>query len=843
MTQTTGAADTSRALDRTHQPPVPAAVQDLWADWGYTGILTADEGRQAQQARVALQGVTAIVNALAQGDQYRVALSGTATAWTDMRVKQVSVTSAALYDPRLTPDEGLAITTAMAVHEAGHGRISGPNAKAVEKAYKSTGHVQQALAGRLSNIVEDVRLEADTARLWPAYGPLFPLALWWVAQRYPTGAVSRVPASQAEAANFAVAAIRYADLTRWDDTVPGVASERAWWQAWGASAAKAKGSTAHVAAIREAMAHIAHLPEQAPPPPAPEPEAPEVEDDEQEDGGYPGDMDDLLDESDEDEQQAGGSPSEDWADEDDEQGDEPSLSGRMDDESDEDDEPRVSGDWDDEPEDGEDADEDEDDEVSATGSESDEADDTDWDRNPPASPTRAEPTDDESDDEDDESLDAESAGQGGDQGTDMEDDESERSEPSEPTSATDGTPGDLGEGIGDEDWGDEHTEGDEAEYHHRDGEVEGDSPDDDTPEDGGSMTYGDDGSDDDFTGAEDGSMGEQDGYEPERDALTDSLPAHAAEATNYDDRNRDIALGQAMMSESQAEASDRITVTHAGYRGYLSDDDEGAAHGVSRVSVGVVPLDTDRVRITTNPAVQQGLRGAFTSRRTARDSRDVARSGRVSGHRAFRVAAGFDNIFTRRDALSPDRLDVHLLVDASGSMHDRVTRARWGAPAGPRRVEMAAQMAANITEALDRLPYIRVHVWAHNTAHGTTLWDVYDSRKGQPLARIAGITASGSNNDASAIAALTHRVVSERSTRERSIIVVISDGAPCEPEDWVKGAADSARKQKVGVVSVAIAGGLTKTQEACYGVENVVPWTGDWSALATGIAKIIGKMA
>ena len=74
-------------------------------------------------------------------------------------------------------------------------------------------------------------------------------------------------------------------------------------------------------------------------------------------------------------------------------------------------------------------------------------------------------------------------------------------------------------------------------------------------------------------------------------------------------------------------------------------------------------------------------------------------------------------------------------------------------------------------------------------------------------------------------------------------MVVLSDGAPCEDESWVRGAVERARSKGIGVVSVAVAGGLTRTQEQCYGPLNVVPWNNDWDRLGRDMAQIIGRLA
>ena len=749
-----------RPLDRTHAPAVPPAVGDLWRTWGYNG-----DPQDAGQVRVALDGVTSIVNAMAGGDLYRVGLTGQiATAGTDLKGRSVVITTAALADRRLTLAERLAVTTALAVHEAGHARLTGPMARAVTRRWGEAGASRESgRAHRLSNIVEDVRLEDRTSATFGAYAGLFPLAMWWVAQRYPSGKIDRLPETRDEMVSLALAAIRYGVHTKWG-TDAALVAERDWWTAWGLSAAQHDRPKDHVAALEAALDRINGLPEAKP-----QPEVPSQSQPGQSGEGEAGDPDPDAD-------GYGEAP----------EADEP---------------PQMpSGGW---GQADEDEDPDEDDDADGAGSEGEGDEDEDG----------------EGDEADEDALDAPSAGNGSGEATDEDADEDTSADDADGDAdgwgddADEDEAEDIGSGSDD----DEHTTGDEVTYKHRDGdesiEVEGEQ---DEPD--GSLIYGE-------TDATEVEATEQDA--DDRDALADPLPAHGSEAATDDDRNRDVTLGREMAMRAQVESRDRITVTHP------SDQQVEV--------INVVPLVTERERITTDKQAQGALRAAFTSRRTARDNRNVARSGRVSGHRAYRVAAGFDTVFTRRDGVSPDRLDIHLLVDASGSMSSRATSRGWGTT-GPKRVTQASQMAANIVEALQALPYVRLHVWAHNTAIGAVLHDVWDSRRGEPVGRIGGITTAGGNKDGTVIAGLATRIVKERGNREQSVLVVISDGAPCEDEARVRDAAASARKAGVGVVSVAIAGGLTKTQEACYGADSVVPWTGDWDDLSRNIARIMGRL-
>ena len=108
-----------------------------------------------------------------------------------------------------------------------------------------------------------MRLERASDERWPAYRGTFPLTLWWIANRHPVNGIDALPKSRAEAVNFCVAAARYSAHTVWAND-PAVLAERDWWQAWSQRAASHDEPAGHVAAIREALEHIEHLPDQTP---------------------------------------------------------------------------------------------------------------------------------------------------------------------------------------------------------------------------------------------------------------------------------------------------------------------------------------------------------------------------------------------------------------------------------------------------------------------------------------------------------------------------------------------------------------------------------------------------
>ena len=225
-------------------------------------------------------------------------------------------------------------------------------------------------------------------------------------------------------------------------------------------------------------------------------------------------------------------------------------------------------------------------------------------------------------------------------------------------------------------------------------------------------------------------------------------------------------------------------------------------------------------KVEVNAGDANALAAAFRSKRKSPARPQVSRGGRFSPQRAYRLRTGSTEVFTRREAPEQDRLDVHLLVDNSGSMYGRM--------------ESAIHVTATLAEAVLTAGKTRVHVWGHDTGgRGTQVYDLWDSRTGEAEQGFIGtMDAGGGNNDGRVIAALSTVIAEERHEREQSVLVVISDGAPNEHPNSVASCVAKARAAGVAVLSVAIEGGLTSVQEACYGPKAVVPWMGDWDRMA-----------
>lgn len=211
--------------------------------------------------------------------------------------------------------------------------------------------------------------------------------------------------------------------------------------------------------------------------------------------------------------------------------------------------------------------------------------------------------------------------------------------------------------------------------------------------------------------------------------------------------------------------------------------------------------------------------------------------GRLDSRHAWRSdAKGATDIFRERRLPSPTKLNVYVMVDASGSMLGyEACRAQ--------------DMAATLVRAFERIPTVNVSIWQHHASGSTTT--VYRNfEKGAPnKLRDMLDHIGGGNADGFALEWVGKYALQKQRPDEHTLIIVVSDGLPS-----VKGSGASApiidhsalvaeqlRKKGAHVMSVAIAGDAA-SHRYMYGEGNVVHFTNDWSKLARDFAAIFGKV-
>lgn len=266
---------------------------------------------------------------------------------------------------------------------------------------------------------------------------------------------------------------------------------------------------------------------------------------------------------------------------------------------------------------------------------------------------------------------------------------------------------------------------------------------------------------------------------------------------------------------------------------------------------------------TRKPFVHKGVVAAiqtvFQRARTGRHAwAPRSLHGRIDGRHVWRNdALASVDIFRDRHGASPTKLNVWLLVDASGSMS--------GMFGDGTRKSKAQDLTATLVEAFKYIPSVDLQVWQHDyQGERCIMYHVYE----RGMNKIAAMIGNGGygNADGFAIDFLADRIKRSQRADSRSVLIVLSDGLPTDkargndrkPWEHVQVAAEDLRTAGVDVFAVDIAPaakeynaegrwvpGKKRNSDPLYGEENVIPFDVDdprcWERLALGFAQQFGE--
>lgn len=249
--------------------------------------------------------------------------------------------------------------------------------------------------------------------------------------------------------------------------------------------------------------------------------------------------------------------------------------------------------------------------------------------------------------------------------------------------------------------------------------------------------------------------------------------------------------------------------------------------------------------VQINAATVAAIQTVFARSRLSHQAWKSRRlEGRVDGRNVHRYeATGKIDIFRDRKGQSPTKVNLWLLVDASGSMNGN-------------KAEHSADISATLVEAFKRIPSVRLHVWQHDfqySDHSVRLFKVYET--GMSIAGFATMHGNGleGNADGFALQAVGDRALADTRRDEQCLILVISDGAPTDhgigatnrdliQHSWT--VSERLRQRGARVLCVAIEA-YTSYAYTMYGKDNVVPFNYGkptaWEELARGFGALLGK--
>lgn len=235
--------------------------------------------------------------------------------------------------------------------------------------------------------------------------------------------------------------------------------------------------------------------------------------------------------------------------------------------------------------------------------------------------------------------------------------------------------------------------------------------------------------------------------------------------------------------------------------------------------------------------------------------------GRLDGRQAWRSdAKGAVDIFKDRKAQTTTKVNVHLLVDDSGSMNEPAAggqRPGYGQPRVATRADKAQDTTATLAMAFRRVPTVRLNVWQHSAGGNGEMFirRVYGGGMDKIETMSGGATPGYGNADGFALQWVGERALREARPDERTIIIVVSDGLPSvhgvnatNPDLITFSNVVSTRLRQKGaiVLSVLIAAGQAANSNEMYGEENVMSFNvgnpSAWADLARDMADTFGKV-
>lgn len=246
----------SYVTEQTIKPePQPSRLAAMWNSFGFAGAA------ERQRLFMALGAVNTAVHAVrSRPGRYEVRLAADGAnpvSYTSYGDRLVVVSAEALLDRSLAIEDAIEITTAFALHEAGHTEHSKGMARLADVA-------PSELAGWLVNVLEDTRVERLVGLEFPGFARLFPKALAYLWKRVNKPPIPLSwPSVVSERSRFALAAVR------WPDQFGAIVEDRVefdWWRAW---AARYKGRDNVRALVTEARDRILEGNPERPPAPNP----------------------------------------------------------------------------------------------------------------------------------------------------------------------------------------------------------------------------------------------------------------------------------------------------------------------------------------------------------------------------------------------------------------------------------------------------------------------------------------------------------------------------------------------------------------------------------------------
>ena len=213
-----------------------------WSKWREeTGYAVRGTSLDVDRVAIGSKMIKSFVDTFSRpGERYSVTFTNSKSAQSSRDAKMVQISAGPLYDDDLSHDEAGRVLMGLACHEAGHSRYGADHEAAVRRIFgvASTPHA-------LSNLLDDIYLEASFVAEYPGFAGIFAPVEAWVGKQHET------TNPRGSELLVGVRATRYHDKYDWT----GMEESRDWWVNWAKTYA-VKSTTQHVEGIRVALQRI-----------------------------------------------------------------------------------------------------------------------------------------------------------------------------------------------------------------------------------------------------------------------------------------------------------------------------------------------------------------------------------------------------------------------------------------------------------------------------------------------------------------------------------------------------------------------------------------------------------
>lgn len=199
--------------------------------------------------------------------------------------------------------------------------------------------------------------------------------------------------------------------------------------------------------------------------------------------------------------------------------------------------------------------------------------------------------------------------------------------------------------------------------------------------------------------------------------------------------------------------------------------------------------------------------------------------GMLDGNKIAEAIQGNKNVYCRKEVVRPDRVNISILIDESGSM-------------GGNKYVLARQAAILINEAVGNVSNVELNIYGYTDTQYNVLFAYREWGKPFDKYTLGNIAYHGGTPTTEAIKETVNRI--RQKSKSKAVLLVISDGYPNGPQFRVRQAAEEAKALGIEVVGISVDSSLDRKALA----EMYEQWIdmSNIQNLVKGITTIVKKI-